>query len=337
MDTSEARAQRPGSCDEVDQPQRGRTSAHCAPGVNGVNGAAYRPRPTPNPLGSPDPEPSPQEGLPKTDNRHASGIPGLTWWGDPDPALRGRTRLFIPLAVEHGPRLAALVFLVAIHTNGKHRRGRRGRKNAWHKPAGWYGEQLGVSVRQVGRLMAQAAELGLLDYQRTGRGLLVWIVGKRPWQWLDDHFDRGEYVLGHYDVRLAKGLGIVASCLLDLLDRPITGNNDEAISQFCRLGKRLGIAASSLSELVREAGHEQPWDEQQADREREYRQLSYKDVSRLLPWITEREADFELRRLHHLGLIKRRALDRLTAGVEETRWIYYSQKSLQKTSGHTSP
>jgi hypothetical protein len=126
-----------------------------------------------------------------------SGTPALTWWGDPDPALKHRTRFFIPLAVEHGPRLAALVFLIAIHTRRRHRKGLQGRKCAWRKSAAWYGEQLGISVRPVGRLVAEAAELGLLDYKRTGRGLLVWIVGKRPWRWLDDYFDRGEYVLGH--------------------------------------------------------------------------------------------------------------------------------------------
>ena len=40
-------------------------------------------------------------------------------WGKPDLAVQGRTRFFIELAQEFNPRLSALIFLVAVYTNGK--------------------------------------------------------------------------------------------------------------------------------------------------------------------------------------------------------------------------
>jgi hypothetical protein len=257
-------------------------------------------------------------------------------WDQPDPALKHRTRFFIELAKDHGPRLAALVYLVAVHTEGRRRKGIRGRKNAWHQTAAWYGKQIGVSSRQISRLLAQAGNLGLLDYQRTGRGLLVWVVGKRPCSWLDQH-RRGNYVVGYYDISLAKGLGIRAACILDLLDHPMERNNADAFEQLYRAANHLGLNADRLSALVRKGGYPDPVNEEQSERQREYRQLTYKEVSRLMPWISEREADYELRRLHRLGLIKRRALDLRAASVEEARWIYYSEKCLQKSPGSARP
>jgi hypothetical protein len=255
-----------------------------------------------------------------------------------DPALKGRTRFFIELAVEHGPRLSGLVFLVAVHTNRKHRMGRRGRKNGWHQTAAWYGEQLGVSSRQVKRLMKQAAELGLVDHERTGRGLLAWVIGKRPWKWLDQHYagDYGEreYVVGHYDTELSKGLGINAACILDLLERPTVRNNELAFHQLHLAAERLGLDEGGLRKLVREAGGHgllgEARSKEQIQREKDFRRLDYKGVAYRLPWITEREADLELRRLHRLGLIERRSVDAVTAGNRGCRWTYYSRKCLQK-------
>ncbi len=270
-----------------------------------------------------------QNGYPENGDGHLRAS-DLLPWGEVDPALQGRTRFFVELAVEYGPRLSALVYLVAIHTNGKHRRGRRGRKNAWHKAARWYGQQIGVSSRQVARLLEQAAEEGLLDYERTGRGLCVWVVGKRPWPLLDQH-DKREYALGYYDTKLAKGMGIVAACIFDLLEQPRTRNNEESIRRFERDGDRLGLDAEKLRELIKEAGHLQPLDDSHVERDREYRQLDYKGVHARLPWITEREADNELRRLYALGLIKRKPMELVGAGLRGTRWLYYSQNCLQKT------
>jgi len=72
---------------------------------------------------------------------------------------------------------------------------------------------------------------------------------------------------------------------------------------------------------------------QQIEREKEYRRLDYKAVYYRLPWITEREADLELRRLHRLGLIERRPVDIVTAGNRGCGWIYYSKNCLQKIAG----
>ena len=319
----------------VEPPQPGTTGTGRDLESEKVNGACRQASPAPDAVFASEHGPSRQASSPGNGDGHVVA-PLWLGWGEPDPALKGRTRFFIELAEGHGPRLSALVFLVAVHTDGKRRKGRRGRKNAWHQTAAWYGEQLGVSTRQVGRLMAQAAEVGLMDYERTGRGLLAWVVGKRPWGWLDQH-RRGEYVVGHYDKDLANRLGITGACILNLLSRPREKNDIEALYQFRRLGKDLGLDAEGMERLIREVADNKPMDEDQAEREREYRQLDYKGVHRRLPWITEKEADNALRRLCGLGLIKRKPLDRLTAGLRGTRWIYYSEKCLQKPPGDTPP
>jgi hypothetical protein len=256
---------------------------------------------------------------------------------EPDPALKNRTRFFVDLAVEHGPRLSALVFLVAIHTNRKHRMGRPGRRAAWHQSAAWYGHQLGISAVQVRRLMRQGRELNLVNYDRSGRGYLAWVKGKRVWKWLDAHYagDHGEreYVVGHYDTELAKHLGIVAACILDLLERPTIRNNEIALKQLRRMADRLSLDEHGVTKLIREAGHSEAHKlptKRQVERDKEYRHLDYKSISYRLPWISEREADFELLRLHRLGLIQRRRLGEATAYSRGCLWEYYSPKCLQK-------
>lgn len=128
---------------------------------------------------------------------------------------RRRTRFFVAYA-NHGIRLSALLFLVASHTRRRWKAGERGRKAGWRNTAEWFGVQIGVSGRQVYRLVGKAKKLQLLDHLRTRRGLLVWIENRKVYAQPTEN-EEAKFNVGHYYLRLARLLGINGSILYRFL------------------------------------------------------------------------------------------------------------------------
>jgi hypothetical protein len=129
---------------------------------------------------------------------------------------RRRTRFFVTYANQHGVRLSALLFLLASHTRRRWEAGERGRKAGWRDTAKRFGEQIGVSGRQVYRLVGKGKKLQLLDHLRTRRGLLVWITNRKVYaQPTENAVDK--FCVGHYYLRLARLLGINGSILYRFL------------------------------------------------------------------------------------------------------------------------
>lgn len=130
--------------------------------------------------------------------------------------LNRRTRFFTEFAVQCGVRLSALLFLVAWNTRTRHEQGMRGRKAGWHMSAEHFGQQIGVDRKQVFRLVKEAEWHGLIGYQRTGRGLLIWITAKKIHAELK-RMAKEDYVVGYYYLRLASLLGLNGSIIFGLV------------------------------------------------------------------------------------------------------------------------
>lgn len=185
--------------------------------------------------------------------------------------VKRRTRFFIKYAKRHEIRLSALLYVVAVHTRRTWLRGYRGQKAGWHQNAEWFGKQIGVNKRQIFRLLEKSKSLYLLDFKRTARGMVVWVVEPAIYKelkkgqtgWGDDH----EYVVGYYYLRLAGLLGINGSVLYGFLREPEIGDDGE----FLR-----------------------------------YREMRAEDFPFYLPWMTEGAARKELERLEHFGVLRRK-------------------------------
>ncbi len=130
--------------------------------------------------------------------------------------LKGRrTRFFVEYA-KHGIRLSALQFLLASHTERSWRAGKRSQQAGWRQTAEWFGSQIGVSGRQIYRLVQQGKASGLLDYVRSRRGMVIWIKNRKVYA-LSRGNEEDEFNVGHYHLRLARLLGINGSILYRFL------------------------------------------------------------------------------------------------------------------------
>ena len=127
---------------------------------------------------------------------------------------RRRTRFFVAYA-DHGIRLSALLFLVASHTRRAWKAGKRGQGAGWRNTAEWFGAQIGISGRQIHRLVREGKNLRLLDFLRTRRGLLLWV--SRNVHAIPEVDREDEFHVGHYYLRLARLLGINGSILYRFL------------------------------------------------------------------------------------------------------------------------
>jgi len=128
---------------------------------------------------------------------------------------RRRTRFFVAYA-DHGIRLSALLFVVASHTRRRWNAGKRGKAAGWRKKAEWFGAQIGISGRQIYRLVGKGRKLRLLGSVRTRRGLLVWIKNRKVYAELRENAE-DEFHVGHYYLRLARLLGKNGSILYRFL------------------------------------------------------------------------------------------------------------------------
>jgi hypothetical protein len=184
--------------------------------------------------------------------------------------VKRRTRFFIKYAKRHSVRLSALAYLVAVHTRKNWKRGLRDHRGGWHQNSAWFAQQLGITKRQVFRLVEQATSLFLLNYRRTGRGIIVWVVEPGIFKelkrsqtvWGEDK----EYAVGFYYKRLANLLGINSSIIYLFLRDPIVDDD----------GKFLHI-----------------------------RRVTAEDVPFHFPWMRPASVRSELERLEHFGVIQR--------------------------------
>lgn len=94
----------------------------------------------------------------------------------PNRADNPQVMFFGHLAKEHGIHLAALVFHVAKWTDAKVRDGRSAHT---YDPTWAFADALGVSPRQVSRLIRRAQRLKLLDWQRGVNCIRLYLVDKQ--------------------------------------------------------------------------------------------------------------------------------------------------------------
>jgi hypothetical protein len=183
-----------------------------------------------------------------------------------DQLFSRRTRFFIKYAKDYSIRLSALLFIVAAHTQKRYREGKRNVRAGWHNTADWYSSQLGIGVRQVHRLVKEGVRAGLLGYQSTGRGMLLWIKKSAIYTELDKNKTytengRETRTLGFYYLNRAKALGINGSIIYCFLRDPDYNDNT--------------------------------------------RRTNSKRIAHLFPWIKESEARKELEKLFSIGAIHR--------------------------------
>jgi len=93
---------------------------------------------------------------------------------DRDRRDNPQTWFYSHLAAEHGVRLSALVAHAVRWTRSK-----QGKHIHWTwDETAVFGEALGVSARQVRRLLHQAKTLGLLDWRKSTNQIQVWVTDK---------------------------------------------------------------------------------------------------------------------------------------------------------------
>ncbi len=121
--------------------------------------------------------------------------------------LSSQVRFFPELAIETGGniRLAALVYHVAGWITAK--RNRNSKRLEEFDPCKKFGQAIGVSAKQIYRLLAQAKKLKILDYRRSFRATTVWFINDE-WSYADRN------LCMCYDKALAHIFGINGSLLL---------------------------------------------------------------------------------------------------------------------------
>ncbi|MGO8930724.1 MAG: hypothetical protein ACLQU3_28025 [Limisphaerales bacterium] len=134
--------------------------------------------------------------------------------------VKRRTRFFARYAEQYNVRFSALLLLVAVYTRRKYIQGNRGRKAGWHNTAEWFSKQIGVTPLQLRRLVREGKQEGLLDWTRTGRGLLIWITKRAVYAELAKDGQDDERICGYYYPRLAAVLGLNGSMIYCLLKEP---------------------------------------------------------------------------------------------------------------------
>ena len=180
---------------------------------------------------------------------------------------RRRTRFFVKYAKEFNPRLSALLFLLAHNTRSAYADGSRNQKCSWHCTAQWLGEQLGITKAAVYKLVHAARQYDLLDFDRTPRGMRLWLTNRRVYAELNkalNDVERATYPLGHYDLRLSRVLGINGSILYQFLKKAY--EEDGADHTYAPAG-----------------------------------------LARCFPWMDEKSIRYELHTLHSCGYIGRAA------------------------------
>ena len=134
--------------------------------------------------------------------------------------VQRRTRFIIKYAVKHSIRLSALLLLIAAHTRRKYRAGKQGHSAAWHHTTEWFAKSIGVGPKQLSRLLRAGRASKLLDWTRTGRGLLVWLTDQSVYAELAKDGQIDETVVGYYYPRMASVLGLNGSMIYSLLKEP---------------------------------------------------------------------------------------------------------------------
>jgi hypothetical protein len=124
-----------------------------------------------------------------------------------------RTRFFVPLALQYGVGVSAIVFYCAVC------RVRKARPGVW--TAGHLGKQIGVSEHQARRLLRQARQHNLLDFKRTTYGFRIWLTPEfenRRWLkvWRKGEAESG--IVNFYRLSAARERGVTGATLFELLD-----------------------------------------------------------------------------------------------------------------------
>lgn len=147
----------------------------------------------------------------------------------PKNLSRKRTRFFVKYAKESNPRISALLFLLAYNTRSEYARGARYEKCHWHCTAQWLGEQLGVTKHAIYKIIGQAVHNKQLKFDKTPRGLRLWLANRRIYSELKralHDLEHEHYLLGYYDLRLSRILGINGSILYQYLKKTAESGED---------------------------------------------------------------------------------------------------------------
>lgn len=117
-----------------------------------------------------------------------------------------RVRFYPELALKHegNVRLSALVYYMAGWITAKRK---RGAKLEEYDPCHKFGEAIGVSTKQVYRLLKKAKAIGILDYRHSFNATTVWFTNE-AWS----HADTGCCMA--YDKELADQYGINGAMIL---------------------------------------------------------------------------------------------------------------------------
>jgi len=145
-----------------------------------------------------------------------------------------RTRFLHKYAKEHGVRYSALVSLVGFKTsywyNVDHL---RGEKTGYVRSTEWWGKMIGCSSANVFYLLKKAKRNGHLNWKKGMRGVKVWISSRTVWAELNRALkakhDGEEPLMGFYNIRLAKVLGVNASIALRLMKTVQADGTDRAV------------------------------------------------------------------------------------------------------------
>ena len=160
----------------------------------------------------------------------------------PDEPVENRTRFFLKYAQNSSVRLSALLLVLVVCTHRRHQHGFRGRERGFTQKAQWFGDQIGVGRDHIYHLLARAKEQDLLDWERTKRGLHIWITDNRVYQEYNRQFKKAPQgdkhytppkpkdIFGHYRPGAAKEVGLNASMVISLLENRCAGDKQQRFS-----------------------------------------------------------------------------------------------------------
>jgi len=121
-----------------------------------------------------------------------------------DRTVNDEVRFFGSIAKEHGVRLSALVFHIVAWTRNKRRRYKTPYE---YDTETRFGKALGITARQLRRLLVDAKTAGYLGYHRSLRCTKVWVADESLYKLKgDDTFK--------YSRRIARKVGINGAVFL---------------------------------------------------------------------------------------------------------------------------
>jgi hypothetical protein len=145
-----------------------------------------------------------------------------------------RTQFFYKYARHYSVRYSALLYVVAVKTWANYTLdGLRGEKSGFVASTERWGKWIGCSRHNIFYLVKKAKKNGHLNFDRRMRGLKVWISNRSLWAELNrarkHKLEGREPLLGYYNLRLARVLGVNGSIVVCLLRKVGANGEDRAV------------------------------------------------------------------------------------------------------------